>query len=127
MVPMASGLLFGTTGGVPLALKLVIKFFGDKESSVPVLHGIGIYAYSFSSFLVSSLLCGFIPLAGIQWLLIMYSTATSIMFLMSVYWAELSSTLNAEKRLIVVGAICAVQLSVLLMFKLYFFEHVSVK
>jgi hypothetical protein len=53
--------LFGIFIGIPLTLKYFLKFFGSKESDVPVLVGIGIYAYSFSSFIISSFLCGAIP------------------------------------------------------------------
>ena len=49
------------------------------------------------------------------------------MFLISTYWADLSTTLDSKKRLAVIGGICATQLTLLLIFKLYFFKHVSAK
>ena len=58
VVPISVGVLFGVTIGLPIIIKIVIQCFGDKPSSVPFLHGFGIYCYSFSSFLLSSLLCG---------------------------------------------------------------------
>ena len=61
IVPISISVLFGLAIGLPLGLRLFIKFFGDKETTVPICHGIGIYSYSFSSFLVSSILCGIIP------------------------------------------------------------------
>lgn len=101
-------LLFGIVLFVPLTINLIIKFFGHSEAKVPLIHGIGIYSYSFSSFLIASLLCGAIPVEWVQWLLIIYSASTSIMFVISVYWAELSSTMESRRRMIVVGGICAV-------------------
>jgi len=92
-VPLAISVLFGIVILVPLGIRIAIKFFGYKEASVPLVHGIGMYAYSFSSFLISSLLCGAIPVDWVQWVLIIYSASTSIMFITSVYWAELSTTL----------------------------------
>jgi len=127
IVPIATSVLFGLAIGLPLALRFVVKVFGDKESTVPVLHGVGIYAYSFSSFLVSSLLCGVIPVGWVQWLLILYSGGTSVAFLVAVYWADLSATLDARKRAFVVGGIAVSQIVLLLIFRLYFFEHVSVQ
>jgi hypothetical protein len=110
-----------------VAIKGIVACIGENASSIPVLHGIGIYSYSFSSFLISSLLCGAIPVDWVQWTLIGYSALTSIMFLVSTYWADLSTQLSSRRRMMVIAGICAVQLSLLLVFKLYFFHHVSPK
>lgn len=61
IIPISAAVLFGIGIGLPLAIKTVVQCFGHQASSVPTLTGIGIYAYSFSSFLISSILCGFIP------------------------------------------------------------------
>ena len=90
-----------------------------------LLHGVGLYSYSFSSFLLSSLLCGFISNNIAQWILIGYSAITSVLFLISTYWAELNSCLDNKPKLITVGVIGCLQLYLLLVFKLYFFKHVS--
>ena len=90
IVPISVSVLFGIGIGLPLAIRLVVNMVGASQSTVPVLNGVGIYCYSFSSFLVSSLLCGFIPVGWIQWILIIYSALTSMMFLVSTYWADLS-------------------------------------
>ena len=124
-VPTAMSILFGIVLIVPFGIRMAIKFFGEKEPTVPLIHGIGIYAYSFSSFLVSSLLCGAIPVPVIQWVLIIYSAATSMMFISSVYMSELSSTMESRRRMILIGLLCAIQFTLLLVFKLYFFKHVS--
>lgn len=126
IVPVSISILFGVGIGLPVALKVVIKFFGNgNDTSVPILHGIGIYAYSFSSFLFASLMCGAIPNEFIHWVLIIYSAVTSILFIISTYWADLSNTLDSRKRMLVIGGICAVQFTLLLIFKLYFFKHVA--
>ena len=104
--PIAMSVLFGICTGLPISIKLLVSILGDKKSAVPVLHGIGIYCYSFSSFLVSSLLCGAIPVSWVQWILIVYSAITSIMFLIATYWADLSVSLDARKRLFIVIGIC---------------------
>mmetsp|Transcript_999 Transcript_999/g.1795 ORF Transcript_999/g.1795 Transcript_999/m.1795 type:complete len:185 (-) Transcript_999:165-719(-) len=127
IVPISISVLFGIGIGLPLAIRFIVNMVGSGDSTVPLLHGIGIYCYSFSSFLISSLLCGMIPIEIIQWLLIIYSALTSIMFLVSTYWADLSATLDSSKRLVVVAGICSTQLTLLLIFKLYFFHHVSVQ
>ena len=126
IVPASISILFGIGIGLPLALKVVLKFFGNgNDTLVPILHGIGIYAYSFSSFILASLLCGAIPNEFVHWVLIIYSAVTSILFIISTYWADLSNTLDSKKRMLVVGGICAVQLSLLLIFKMYFFKHTA--
>ena len=127
IIPISATVLFGIGIGLPLAIRTVVNCFGHSASSVPTLTGIGIYAYSFSSFLISSILCGFIPNNAVQWILIIYSAMTSIMFLVATYWADLSTTLDSHKRIIVIGGICLTQLSLLLIFKLYFFKHVTAK
>ena len=58
--------------------------------------------------------------------MIIYSAMTSIMFLVATYWADLSTTLDSQKRIVVIIGICVTQLTLLLIFKLYFFKHVSV-
>jgi heme/copper-type cytochrome/quinol oxidase subunit 4 len=40
---------------------------------------------------------------------------------MVTFWNDLNEQLEPKKRLIVIGAICVVQLVFLLIFKLYFF------
>ena len=65
IVPTSITVLFGVVVIVPVGIRLAIKFFGHTEPSVPLIHGIGIYSYSLSSFLIASLLCGAIPVEGI--------------------------------------------------------------
>ena len=120
-VPTAITVLFGVVTLVPLGIQFFVKLFGHRELEVPLIHGIGIYSYSLSSFLIASILCGFFTAGWVQWLLIVYSMCTSIMFISSVYWAELSMCLVSNKRSIIVGLVCAVQVTLLLIFKLYFF------
>ena len=48
-----------------------------------------------------------------------------MMFIVSVYWAELSLCMDSKPRMFVVAALCGIQLTLLLIFKLYFFKHVS--
>jgi hypothetical protein len=63
--PIAMSVLFGICSGLPISIKLIVNFIGNKKSEIPLLHGIGIYCYSFSSFLVTSLLCGVIPISWV--------------------------------------------------------------
>ena len=65
MIPVSASILFGLAIGIPLGIKMVILALGEGgESSVNLLHGVGIYAYSYSSFLISAFLCGIIH---VQW------------------------------------------------------------
>lgn len=88
---------------------------------------VGIYGYSFTSFLVTALLCA-VPIQTLQWIAIIYSAVTSAGFLMITMWNDLNSEANAvdpKKRLIIIALICGVQVAFLLIFKLYFFKNVS--
>jgi heme/copper-type cytochrome/quinol oxidase subunit 4 len=85
---------------------------------------VGIYGYSFTSFLVTGFVCA-VPISGLQWALIGYSALTSTGFLMVTFWNDLKETLDPKKRLVVIAFICAVQIVFLLIFKLYFFYHVG--
>ena len=105
IIPVSASVLFGIGIGLPMAIRMVVTWFGHTASTVPILTGVGIYAYSFSSFLISSILCGFIPNNAVQWILIIYSALTSIMFLVATYWADLSTTLDSQKRIIVINRI----------------------
>ena len=44
---------------------------------------------------------------------------------MVTFWNEMNEQLEPKKRLIVIGAICAVQIAFLLIFKFYFFQKVD--
>ena len=125
IIPVAVGILFGTCIVIPLGLKLTLYGLGNGAETVPVLHGMGIYAYSFSSFCFSSLLSGMLPYDIIQWILFVYSAATSLLFLSSTYWEDLNKNLTKNKKIAVIAVICACQITLLLVFKLYFFHHMK--
>jgi len=61
VIPIATGILFGTCIFIPLGLKMAIYAMGNGAETVPVLHGMGIYAYSFSSFCISCIFSGMLP------------------------------------------------------------------
>ena len=58
--PIAFGCLFGICFGLPIGIYYFVKCFGDRESTVTVMYGIGMYSYSFTAFLLSTLICGFV-------------------------------------------------------------------
>ena len=60
VIPIAISVLFGTIIGLPLIIKTIVRFLGNKDSEVPVVSAIGMYGYSYSSFLITCTLCGFI-------------------------------------------------------------------
>ena len=121
IVPISLSLLCGLAVALPVMIKLAVQFLGNAKSNVPILTGVGIYCYSYSSFLVSATLCGIITNNAFQWMLILYSTISSMAFLVATYWADLSTQLDNQKRLGVIGFICFAQFLVMLVFKLYIF------
>ena len=65
VIPIAAGIIYGVGLGLPLLISYLLKWFGNNVSEgTPVASAIGIYGYSFSSFLLVSILCA-IP---IDWL-----------------------------------------------------------
>jgi len=64
VVPAATFILFGVGIGLPLLVKVGLKFYGKGNDPTPAATAVGIYGYSFTPFLVPVLLCA-IPL---QWL-----------------------------------------------------------
>jgi len=93
------------------------------------LQLVGIYGYSYTSFLITSFVCAF-PIPILQWCFIGYSALTSAGFLIPTLWRGLGGACDAhnqidpKKRLIVIGFVCAVQVCFLLLYKLYFFKSV---
>ena len=61
VLPISVTVLFAASIGLPFAIQMAVKCFGSAEVSIPLLHGVGIYCYSYSSFLITSVLCGFFP------------------------------------------------------------------
>jgi hypothetical protein len=103
MFPIAFGCLFGLAIGLPTGLKMFIKCFGDRESKVGLIYAIGMYSYSYTAFLLSSFVCGFVTLSLVRWLVLGYSTFISVVFLCNVYWDDLKDALDVQKRIIAVG------------------------
>ena len=92
MIPVAAGILYGVGIGLPLLIKFLINLYGSTDNTTPVVTSIGIYGYSFSSFLITSLLCA-IPIEWLQWLLILYSAVTALGLITKSYWDDLESSL----------------------------------
>jgi len=88
MIPIAAGVIYSIGLGLPLLISLLLKWFGSNvQEGTPAASAIGIYGYSFSSFLLVSMICA-IPIDWLQWLLISYAALTSIGLLIRTYWTE---------------------------------------
>lgn len=61
VIPMAMGILYGAGVLLPLLLKVALNLYGTNEHVTPLATTVGIYGYSFSTFLITSILCA-IPL-----------------------------------------------------------------
>jgi hypothetical protein len=91
---------------------------------------VGIYGYSFTSFVPTCFACAF-PVQSLQWAFIGYSALVSAGFLLPTLWHGLGSggeqpaQIEPKKRLMVIGLLCAAQIGFLLIFKLYFFKNIQ--
>jgi hypothetical protein len=63
-VPVAFFVIYGVGIGLPALMKVVLRVYGENKDPTPAAVAVGIYGYSFASFLVPVILCA-IP---VQWL-----------------------------------------------------------
>ena len=103
-VPVAIGVVYFIGFGLPLAIKLIMKFFGVGMFESSYIEVLGIYGYSFSSFLITCLLCA-VPITIMQWIFIGYSMVISTLFLVVTYWNDLDKHLSGKARLAVIGLV----------------------
>ena len=123
LIPVAMFVLYGVGLGLPLLVKCLVTTYGVSQNPTPLVNAVGIYGYSFSSFILTTLLCA-IPIDWLQWLLISYAALTSLSFLVLTYWDDFKTSLEPKYRWAIIFFMCAVQLTLLIMFKVYFFKHV---
>jgi len=123
LIPTAMFVLYGVGLGLPLIVKCLVNTYGSSEHPTPLANAVGIYGYSFSSLIFTSLFCA-IPSDWLQWLLITYGAMTSLSFLFLTYWDDFKTSLEPKYRWAVITLLCAVQLTLLFLFKIYFFKHV---
>ena len=122
-VPIAATVIYSIGLGLPLGLKLLMRLLGNEFFNGTFLELVGIYGYSFTSFIIPALLC-LIPVQFLQWLFIGYSAVTSTGFLLATMWHGLTEV-PPRTRLIVIAAVSGVQVGFLLIFKMYFFQNIS--
>jgi len=115
--------LYGVGLGLPLLVKCLVNTYATAPNPTPLVNAVGIYGYSFSSFIFVALLCA-IPVDWLQWLLISYGALTSLSFLILTYWEDFKTSLEPKYRWAIIALLCAVQLCLLVLFKVYFFNHV---
>ena len=64
VIPEAALILYGVGFGLPLGIRMLIKLYGSTEEMTPIVTSVGIYGYSFTSFLITTLLCSI----NVNWL-----------------------------------------------------------
>lgn len=107
-VPIAATVIYSIAIGLPLGLKLLMRLLGQEFFNGTFLELVGIYGYSFTSFIITSLLC-LIPVQFLQWIFVGYSAITSAGFLIVTMWHGLADTSVPPKtRLTVIAAVSAV-------------------
>ena len=68
VIPTAASVIYGLGLLLPVTVKLVVNFAGKgdrTEGITSYLTAVGIYGYSFTSFLAMSILCGLLPWSSI--------------------------------------------------------------
>ena len=64
VVPIAATILFSIGIALPLVMKFLLNLYGSGQNPTPVAQAVGIFGYSFTSFLLPVL----ISAAPIEWL-----------------------------------------------------------
>ena len=100
-------ILYGVGVGLPLLVKCLVNTYGTSEHPTPLVNAVGIYGYSFSSFIFTTLLCA-IPIDWLQWLLITYGAVTSLSFLVLTYWDDFKTSLEPKYRWAIIALMCSV-------------------
>lgn len=86
VIPIAVTIIYSVGIGFPILFKLLLNVYGiDKKNATPLVTALGLYGYSFASFVLPCLLCC-IPISWLQWVLISYAAFTSIAFLITNFW-----------------------------------------
>jgi hypothetical protein len=63
-IPIATTVVFSIGLGLPFGLKLLMRVLGSNFFSGTFIEILGIYAYSFTSFLITAFICA-IPIPGL--------------------------------------------------------------
>ena len=66
VIPIATTIVFVIGFGLPLLMKFLLNYYGsgNKSDQTPVVQAVGIFGYSFTSFLLPVMICA----APISWL-----------------------------------------------------------
>ena len=107
LIPVAAMILYGIGLGLPLLLKFALNLYGTSEHQTPLVTAVGIYGYSFSSFIITTLICA-IPIDWLQWIAIGYSAVCSLVFLMRMYWEDFKENLDGKIRWIAIMFLCCI-------------------
>jgi len=118
-VPTAATLVYGFGFAFPVALALLMRFFGSK---MVIAHVICVYGYSLTTFIPVSMICA-IPSASVQWFAMMYGIGISTIFLLMNFNTELKEYIP-NTRYIVLGFILFVQFLVFITFRSKFFSSI---
>eukprot|EP01017_Pseudomicrothorax_dubius_P033546 TRINITY_DN4503_c0_g2_i1.p1 TRINITY_DN4503_c0_g2~~TRINITY_DN4503_c0_g2_i1.p1 ORF type:complete len:253 (+),score=45.99 TRINITY_DN4503_c0_g2_i1:442-1200(+) len=118
-IPNAVAVVYGLGFIFPLALYILMRVFGSKTTYMITLC---IYGYSTTVYIPMIVLAAF-PSDTLQWVAIIVALVFSTLFLLVNFWRELSQYVE-KSRHIVLGVILFVQVTLLLVFKFYFFGKV---
>lgn len=124
-IPVAAAIVFGVAIGLPSLMRLVLNLYGtqqsDQQRQTSLVKSVGIYCYSFCPLIVASCLCGVLPYQLVHWLIILVAGAQQVAVLFTSFWADFQQNLPPQTRWIAIGVMAAIQLVLLLVFKLYFY------
>ncbi|KAM3132478.1 Yip1 member 1 [Paramecium bursaria] len=118
LIPWAFLLFYSKAIIIPLIYRVVLKCFSQDKLSY--IHCVFLYGYS-TTVIIPVTLLGCIPHPAIQWMLLLYGIFSQASFLATNFNRELQD-LEKEKKYIIVAIVTIIQISVMIVYKFYFFK-----
>ncbi|CAK81620.1 unnamed protein product (macronuclear) [Paramecium tetraurelia] len=121
IVPILTIFMYLKTLIVPMIYRVALKCV--SQDRLTLLHCFTIYGYSAVVMIPISLLNS-IPNPAIQWMLLVYVLFAQTSFLTSNFNQELKY-LPKEKKYMIVGLVAVVQITIMILYKFYFFSSIN--
>mmetsp|Transcript_4371 Transcript_4371/g.7742 ORF Transcript_4371/g.7742 Transcript_4371/m.7742 type:complete len:352 (-) Transcript_4371:77-1132(-) len=124
LVSVAATMVYGFLVGVPLAVRLFLYFSGQEADSINFRQVICVYGYSLSSAIPTSIIC-LVPLGFLRWLATLVGLAVSLAFIRGTLWTDLAIE-HPSLKWKMACVFGAAQATIFLVYRIYFFNSVSV-
>lgn len=117
----ATGLIYGYTAIIPVALWAVLRWFGSEGANLLECWAL----YGYANLLWIPVACiSWSPLAALNWAFTAVGFAASLVFLLRNFWPVISATEQKVSRILLI-VIVALHIGLAFAIKIFFFSHGS--